>query len=250
MNTRSNLRSSGGTSIVGGEYASVRVSGALKVSETLDCEELNASGSVKVTGDLRCSGRIAASGAVKVDGSLTSGSISTSGALACGSDLTVQGALHSSGSLTCSGRLTAETLKTTGVAKCTGNVHVRELQTSGHLAAGAGVEAEHFRSSGKVEITGLLNAEEVVIDLSTACTIGDIGGSSIVVQRTRRGFSLTAPSLSARSIEGDTIQLEYTKAAVVRGRSVRIGEGCEIGRVEYTGDLTITDGTVLEQVKL
>ena len=62
MNTRQDLKASGGTSIAGGEYASVRVSGALKVSGTLDCEELHASGAVKVSDNLRCSGRIAASG--------------------------------------------------------------------------------------------------------------------------------------------------------------------------------------------
>ena len=35
---------------------------------------------------------------------------------------------------------------------------------------------------------------------------------------------------------------------VVRGRRVRIGEGCSIGRVEYSESLDAWDGTVGESV--
>lgn len=49
-------------------------------------------------------------------------------------------------------------------------------------------------------------------------------------------------------IEGDDVDLEYTQADVVRGRRVRIGEGCSIGRVEYSESLDAWDGTVGESV--
>ena len=49
-------------------------------------------------------------------------------------------------------------------------------------------------------------------------------------------------------IEGDDVDLEYTEADVVRGRRVRIGEGCSIGRVEYSESLDAWDGTVGESV--
>ena len=48
--------------------------------------------------------------------------------------------------------------------------------------------------------------------------------------------------------EGDDVVLEYTQADVVRGRRVRIGEGCSIGRVEYSESLDAWDGTVGESV--
>ena len=250
MNTRQDLKASGGTSIAGGEYASVRVSGALKVSGTLDCEELHASGAVKVSDNLRCSGRIAASGAVKVEGSVSSGSIGSSGALVAGGDVTVTGELHSSGSLTSGAKLSADVLKTSGVCRCGGDIHVRELATSGQLAVDGGVEAERFRSSGKLDIPELLNAEEIDISISAACAVGDIGGSRITVRKGWFGFAFGNPSLTVESIEGDTVELEYTKAATVRGRTVRIGAGCEIGRVEYSETISVEGGAVGEQVKL
>ena len=53
----------------------------------------------------------------------------------------------------------------------------------------------------------------------------------------------------AGDIEGDDVDLEYTQADVVRGRRVRIGEGCSIGRVEYSESLDAWDGTVGEAVQ-
>ena len=53
-----------------------------------------------------------------------------------------------------------------------------------------------------------------------------------------------------RTIEGDQVELEYTQAKVVRGKYVRIGAGCEIDRVEYSGDLTVEGGVVREQVRV
>lgn len=250
MNTRQDLKASGGTSVVGGEYGIVRVSGALKVNGPLDCEELHASGGTKVAGDLRCSGRISASGALKVEGSVSSGSIGSSGALVAGGDVTVTGELHTSGSLTCGTKLNADVLKASGVCRCGGDIHVRELATSGQLAASGGVEAESFRSSGKLDIRGLLNAEEIDISISATCAVGDIGGSRITVRKGWFGFTFGNPRLTVESIEGDTVELEYTKAATVRGRTVRIGAGCEIGRVEYSETISVDGGTVGEQVKL
>ena len=249
MNTRQDLKASGGTSIAGGEYASVRVSGALKVNGTLDCEELHASGGTKIAGDLRCSGRISASGALKVEGSVSSSSIGSSGALVAGGDVAVTGELHTSGSLTSGAKLSADVLKTSGVCRCN-EIHVRELATSGQLAVDGGVEAERFRSSGKLDIRELLNAEEIDISISAACAVGDIGGSRITVRKGWFGIAFGHPRLTVESIEGDTVELEYTKAATVRARTVRIGAGCEIGRVEYSETISVEGGTVGEQVKL
>lgn len=48
--------------------------------------------------------------------------------------------------------------------------------------------------------------------------------------------------LRAKLIEGDTLDLEYASADVVRGGTVIIGEGCSIGRVEYRSGLTVHPG--------
>ena len=57
--------------------------------------------------------------------------------------------------------------------------------------------------------------------------------------------------LEAELIEGEEIDLQATKAGVVRGRNVVIGPGCEIERVEYSGSLMVApEAKVGEQVKV
>jgi hypothetical protein len=56
--------------------------------------------------------------------------------------------------------------------------------------------------------------------------------------------------LYADQIEGDKVELEHTEAGVVRGNHVKIGPGCEIGRVEYRDKLEVHKGsTVKEKVQ-
>lgn len=117
-----------------------------------------------------------------------------------------------------------------------------------------GVEAEAVRISGMAGIPGLLNAETVEIAANRGIRIGSIGGGSIRIyqpqQKSLLGlFRSSCSCAQAGDIEGDDVDLEYTQADVVRGRRVRIGEGCSIGRVEYSESLDAWDGTVGEAVQ-
>ena len=117
-----------------------------------------------------------------------------------------------------------------------------------------GVEAEAVRISGMAGIPGLLNAETVEIAADRGIRIGSIGGGSIRIYKPTQVsllglFRSSCSCAQAGDIEGDDVDLEYTQADVVRGRRVRIGEGCSIGRVEYSESLDAWDGTVGEAVQ-
>ena len=43
--------------------------------------------------------------------------------------------------------------------------------------------------------------------------------------------------LTTELIEGDEIYLENTNAKIVRGNNITIGEGCNIGLIEYRGEI-------------
>ena len=117
-----------------------------------------------------------------------------------------------------------------------------------------GVEAEAVRISGMAGIPGLLNAETVEIAADRGIRIGSIGGGSIRIYKPTQVsllglFRSSCSCAQAGDIEGDDVDLEYTQADVVRGRRVRIGEGCSIGRVEYSESLDALPGTVGEAVQ-
>lgn len=247
MSELQTLKCSGATAIDGGNYSEVRNSGSLKVRQNLHCESLHSSGATKIAGTVDCSGQVSCSGVLAIGENLTAGSLHTSGSVKVEGKLRCGGEVKSSGSLH-SADLEADSVKCSGAIQCSA-LRAASVSTSGRLEAQS-VAAEHFRSSGKLEIEGLLNAEQIEINVCSSSEVTDIGGSTIRVFQEKGGFSLTKPYLHVKSIEGDTVELEGTKAEVVRGRFVRIGKDCEIGRVEYTEDLAMEGGVVQMQAKL
>lgn len=69
MNEHIDMKISGSSTMPGGEYGSVSISGAGKVNGSLKCEELHCSGAAKVQGDVDCAGELHTSGAGKIAGS-------------------------------------------------------------------------------------------------------------------------------------------------------------------------------------
>jgi cytoskeletal protein CcmA (bactofilin family) len=105
-------------------------------------------------------------------------------------------------------------------------------------------------------VDGLLSADHLEIYLDwNKSHAGEVGGTDIAVHRGTRGTLRSlfthAPAFEAGTIEGNEISLELTKADVVRGHNVTLGDGCEIGLVEYTGTLRKNgDAKVREEKKV
>lgn len=244
---KNDLHISGVSAMPGGEYDAVSISGAGKIQGSLLCSSLRCSGSGKVYGDVHCSGEMAVSGAVDVEGSVWSEELRCSGVCRLTGDLEVH-RLWTFGSLKIGGKLSGEDLQVSGTLQGSA-LHCREIAASGKLRLTHGLEAEKVRISGIAEVDGLLNAEIVEIQPTRFSHLTDVGGSEIRILDMDRSVGLCVSGcLSAQSIEGDTIELEYVKADVVRGKHIRIGKGCKIGRVEYSGSLEAVPGTVEEEV--
>ena len=214
---KQNYHCSSSGEIAGGEYGEIRVSGGAKMTGDVVCDTLHVSGGVKAAKDLTC-GELRASGSLKVEGTLTAAAAKISGGV-----------------------------KVQGIVKIT-----EQLSLSGGLKTGGDVSAERFSCSGKVEIPGLLNAETIELSIGSRCEVENIGCTTLKVKKDFTGFRIGAkPCLKTESIEGDTIELEYTEAEVVRGKNVTIGKKCRVGRVEYSETLDICDGgEVEEQVRV
>ena len=55
--------------------------------------------------------------------------------------------------------------------------------------------------------------------------------------------------LTTNLIEGDEIYLQNTNAKIVRGINITIGEGCNIGLVEYSGEIIISSESIVREQK-
>ena len=237
--------------ITGGEYGEIHVSGGLKITGEVVCDSLRVSGGVKAASDLTC-GELCVSGSVATEGSLTAANAKVSGGMKVENDLKITQKLSQSGGLKVEGDVQLAEAEISGGLTCGGNLKAGALSISGSLKSGGDVSAETFSCSGKAEISGLLNAETIVLSLGGHSEIENIGCTTLKVKKDFPAFGIGSKSgLTAESIEGDTIELEFTQADVVRGKNVTVGKKCKIGRVEYSESLDLLDGAeVEEQIKV
>lgn len=204
----------------GGAYREIQAEGIATLNGDITCEKLTADGTLKIKGTVNA-GEFSLNGYGSSDGMLQGGKIELDGMLKVHHDVRFT-SLHVQGMLRSKGAVVGETAKVDGALKLDGNAEFETAEVDGQLQVG-----------------GMLNAGNLKLDLEGPCHAKEIGGEVIVV-RQRKGKRLLdyispmwASRLTVDVIEGDDIRLEGTKAEVVRGNSVVIGPGCEIGRVEY-----------------
>ena len=234
MSDKMNLRVSGASTMPGGDYGKVSISG-----------------SGQVTGNLRAD-TISCSGAAKVLGNVVTESLDCSGACALSGEVQAK-QVHASGSVKVKQNFSGEEMHLSGAVKVMRTLRCKILKITGGLSVGEDVEAEESYLSGAAKIEGLLNAETIELTSNATSHIREIGCSSLKVRKEKGGWLKRAfggYALEVNSIEADQADLEYTQAEVVRGRDVRIGCGCRVHRVEYTGTCQADEDTVAELVKV
>jgi cytoskeletal protein CcmA (bactofilin family) len=225
-NSRPNSKIAGAGDMSGGVYGDVTIAGAGNVRGDVDAITFKVAG----TGDIQ--------------GKLSAGTVSVSGNATFNGDVHA-GTMTVSGTADVRGALTADVFKVAGSTTITGRVDAQRIEIRGTTKIGGDAQAEVFDAQGIFSVGGLLNAGSVSIRLYGGCDARDIGGERIDVQ-----LGKTWPfipffgerNLTADTIEGDVVYLENTRAKVVRGGDVRIGAGCEIDLVEYTGTFVGAEG--------
>ncbi|MCL6626818.1 polymer-forming cytoskeletal protein [Alicyclobacillus shizuokensis] len=208
----------------GGVFRDVSIHGTGRVSGDITCERWDAHGTCRVMGDVQAK-RLAVHGTFHCHGDVAAGEM----------------AMHGSASV--DGQINIQLLSVHGRIAVAGPVKAERVEMEGVLRADADFQAEQMRLRGVLSVDGLLNVGRLEIDLYGPSQVREIGGGHVSIRSARRRgwFRWIHPfrrhKLTAWVIEGDEVYLEDTQAQVVRGANVRIGRGCEIGLVEYTGSL-------------
>ncbi|MCD8005896.1 MAG: polymer-forming cytoskeletal protein [Oscillospiraceae bacterium] len=212
------VRISGACNVAGGEYKNISISGAGKVTSDVKCQNFEVSGSGHVAGSVECTGEFKISGSGRVDGDVKCGSCDLAGAANVKS-IEADGKVSLAGAITADGNISGEKVIIVGVAN----------------------------------INGLINGDEIRITFDGDVKANEIGGGIIKIapKEVRGFFKKRIKPAEIGTIEGDEISLELVKADVVRGANVKIGDGCEIGRVEYSESLEISENAHVDyQVKI
>jgi cytoskeletal protein CcmA (bactofilin family) len=232
---------SGTMSASGGTFGQVKISGQASVKGDLECRTFKVAGSTDVEGHVRAE-EATVKGTCWAKGDLRATRLRVDG------HADVKGDLH------------ADHLELNGVAKVGKSLTGEELEVKGALTVRENCEAEVFKIKGGFDIGGLLNAGRIEIVLYGGGKAREIGGETIEVKRQSFRFNLAQfvkslfsipveQILTAETIEGDDLDLEFTKAKVVRGNNVKIGPGCEIDLVEYKNGLEISPEAKVKEQK-
>lgn len=239
MEEKKNLSISGSGHLTAGEYGTVRISGGAHSDGDIRVESLNISGGAKLK-NIHIE-RLHVSGSANIDGDITGGEAHVSGGMRVGGQIDLRD-LHVSGSL-----------------RTDGCVRGVSGQVSGGFTAEAGAEFETLKLTGALHVKGLLNAEKLNITVNGTSEVDEIGGDEINIKRAEVSrvasgilgslFNIRpSGKLKCSSIEGTNVYLEDTICDVVRGKRVYIGDGCDIGRVEYAESIEVAgDARVGEQ---
>ncbi|MFC5530066.1 hypothetical protein [Cohnella yongneupensis] len=213
----------GVSTAAGGTYGNVKIDGVGKVSGDIDAKTIKANGVIRMNG------------AVKAE------------------------EMDCDGKLTVGGNLAVGRIRLDGLVSVKGIMSGEHLDLHGLINVKGDCEIEKFDGEGVFEVDGLLSVGTLNIKLQGRAKAREIGVESMVIRQVPRSVwsklwswmsTKFVPELQATTIEGDDIDLEYTKAQVVRGNRVVIGKGCVIDRVEYKTELKVNPGaTIKERVK-
>lgn len=222
------LNISGFGTAPGGQYPNIRISGRGKITGDASCGEFTVNGSADAMGAVSC-GRMIINGEAGIHGALKA------------DELKVRG----SGDF--KKHVQAGEFSISGSAHAAESVSAKEVKLMGSLNVKGDLLADTFSSSGAFDVSGLLSADKVDITLDWSTSKArEIGGDMITAKVGSKGLSVLrtiftlgthTPRLEADSIEGSNVWLEQTRARVVRGQNVTLGDGCDIALVEYSGTL-------------
>ncbi|MFC5469979.1 bactofilin [Cohnella suwonensis] len=214
--TRRDLKMVGETTSAGGMFRNVRLVGESVMDGDVDCLKMGVTGELEVKGSLKAE------------------------------------ELKATGECEIGGKLVAATVRGRGELKIGGSILSEHIKYTGNIQAGGDCEAGVLELEGAFAVAGLVSGEKVDVKLFGPCVAKEVGGASVKIKRSGASklvnmFRPGNASLKAEQIEGDTLELEHTKASVVRGQRVTIGPGCEIGLVEYKDSLTVHKSSVVKE---
>ena len=158
-------------------------------------------------------------------------------------NLKVEDTISIKGKTEFNGEIKAKKFKIQGEVQVKGEIFADDTSITGNITTDNDFNAETFTSEGGFTINGLLNADQIKINIYWPCKVHEIGCSEIKVKKDVKMSFLGLKDmikpvcsnkiLTADIIEGDLIYLENTNAKIVRGNNVTIGTGCKIELVEY-----------------
>lgn len=243
LEKRQNIKIVGDNSSAGGLFNNVSVVGNGIFNSSVDCAYIKATGDCTINGDLKSVTGVVA-GSINIKGSLSADMFKVAG------------------NMTVDDNTSIKNLITHGNTTIRGNISSEKIDANGYFTIEGNCNSEVFKSKSIVmKLNGLLNADDIDIQIYGRSAVREIGGEKIMIRGGSESifkrlkliksmlYDACKGDLTTDVIEGDEIYLEYTTAKAVRGKNVTIGQGCNIELVEYVDNFNQHSDSVVRESK-
>jgi len=229
------ITSMGDVNLEKGEYGNISCAGDLKISGAIKALSIKSAGDMKAQEDVKVD-KLTVFGDATFRKNLKATEISVYG------DGDFQG------------KLTGQAVKIYG-SLTAGTIEAEEITVNGELEKAQEVSAEKIILNGEFHVEGAMNIGHGIFNLGGDSKVKEIFCEVLEVNVGNNSYQGMLAGLISRGkggtlkvelIEGDEIHLQNTRADIVRGKTVRIGAGSKIGKVEYSDTLEIFDGGIVE----
>lgn len=128
------------------------------------------------------------------------------------------------------------------------NGHIQKINSSGKLVAEEKLHCEKLDAIGIVKAAEI-TAEHFHLKLSGESEIDLLSAEHILVEKDRVTLlSFLKKKLSCHTINGKHLKLAYTKAKIVEGEVVVVGENCHIETLYYSDNYTIASNAKVQHI--
>lgn len=134
----------------------------------------------------------------------------------------------------------------------TGNIKIRKGQTTKINSSGK-LTVEETIQSENVDLIGIVQAKEIItkkfqLKLSGESVIERLIADEAYVEKERVTFSLLRKKLFCKYIKAGCLQISYTDAEIVEGDTVVIGKNCNIQKLYYKENYTISPNAKVQHI--
>lgn len=180
------------------------------------------------------------------------------------SDVMINGSIsktvkvESNSNPTWSGAYKAKTLVNYMPLHLDGDFEFKNIILYSHITTENEIVCENFWLLSDI-VTDSINSENIYIRAAGNISIKSLSGAKVTVAEkissdsipkiARHHIEHREPKIiNVNCIEADEVDIAYTKSELVCGVNVKIGDLCIIDRVEYSGELNISDKAVVNEV--
>ncbi len=102
------------------------------------------------------------------------------------------------------------------------------------------LEADKIIIKGYIDCSEQMNGESIEVSTNSGSKIKEMVGTNIIIKPNNNSLIHRIIPVQVDLIEGDSIELEYVNAKVVRGNQVKVGPHCQIDLLEYLESVEVS----------